>query len=138
MYKNFIEQIVKNQVVFALKNKKEVAVCPSAEFFVEETGEAIAVFPFWSEETMAKSCQEDEWSDYQIEKIKLSEFMEFWCLGMYEDSVAVGINFDANLSGAEETPDQLLKDIIKEIERTNTQIKFQNFVSLNQLRSFFL
>ncbi|MDO4230109.1 MAG: DUF2750 domain-containing protein [Capnocytophaga sp.] len=137
MYKKFIEQIVENQIVFTLKDKKEVAVCPSAEFFVEETGEPIAVFPFWSDEIMAKNCCQEEWADYQVDKITLSEFMEFWCLGMYEDGVAVGINFDANLCGAEEIPNQLLEDIITQIEKTSAKIKFQNFASINQLRNYF-
>ncbi|MFK8303250.1 DUF2750 domain-containing protein [Capnocytophaga stomatis] len=132
----FIHKILSTQKIFYLKNKKEVAVCPSNTFFIEETEQPISVFPFWSDKKTAESCMKEEWQHYEVEEIPLTDFMEFWCLGMYEDGVAVGIDFDENLCGEEENPVDLLKKIINEIEKTNVKVTFKNFKSIKQLKNY--
>lgn len=135
MYNTFITQFIENQVIFYLKKNKEVACCASNVFFIEENNQPLPVFPFWSDETIAQQCKKAEWADYQIDKIPLSEFMEFWCLGMYEDGVVAGMNFDENLDGLEENPIKLLEDIISEVEKRNVKISFKNFKSLKHLKN---
>ncbi|ATA88295.1 hypothetical protein CGC58_00230 [Capnocytophaga stomatis] len=133
---DFIHKILENGLVFYLKNKKEVAVCPSNTFFIEETNTPISVFPFWSDKLTAERCRKEEWENYEVSEISLADFMEFWCLGMYEDGVAAGIDFDENLCGEEEIPTELLKKIIDEVEKTNTKITFKNFKTLKQLKNY--
>ncbi|MDO5105835.1 DUF2750 domain-containing protein [Capnocytophaga sp.] len=132
----FIHKILATQKVFYLKNKKEVAVCPSNTFFIEETGQPISVFPFWSDKKTAESCMKEEWQHYAVDEITLTDFMEFWCLGMYEDGVAAGIDFDENLCGEEQIPTELLLKIIDEAEKSDTKLIFKNFVSLKQLKNY--
>ncbi|GET46806.1 DUF2750 domain-containing protein [Capnocytophaga felis] len=133
---DFIHKILENGLVFYLKNKKEVAVCSSNVFFIEENNQPISVFPFWSSKLKAESCQKEEWKNYEVVEISLADFMEFWCLGMYEDGVAVGIDFDENLCGEEEIPIDLLKEIINEVEKTNVKITFKNFKSIKHLKNY--
>lgn len=135
-YRDFITQIIENQTVIYLKKNKEQAVCYSNVFFIEQTNEPLPVFPFWSDRKSAEKCRKEEWKDHQVAEIQLVEFMEFWCLGMYEDGVVAGINFDENLDGLEENPIKLLEDIISEVEKRSVKISFKNFKSLKHLRNY--
>ncbi|MFJ1473947.1 DUF2750 domain-containing protein [Capnocytophaga cynodegmi] len=136
MYDTFITQVIENKLLFTLKKNEEQAVCSSNDFIIEQTGEALAVFPFWSHKSLAESCKKEEWKSYQVSEIPLSEFIEFWCLEMYEDSIVAGINFDENLYGQEENPMELLKKIINEIEKSDTKITFKNFKSIKHLKNY--
>ena len=136
MYSTFIRNIVKDKVIFHLKKNKEQAVCASNTFFIEETNEALPVFPFWSDRAMAESCKKEEWATYQVTEISLSDFMEFWCLGMFEDGVVAGIDFDENLYGEEDVPTELLKKIIEEVEKMDVKITFKNFKSIKHLKNY--
>ncbi len=136
MYNTFITQVIENKVVYHLKKNKEQAVCSSNVFFIEETDESLPVFPFWSDKTMAEKCRKEEWLSYQVTEIPIVEFMEFWCLGMFEDGVVAGINFDENLYGNEEIPTKLLQDLLTQAEKTNTSLAFKNFKTIKDFKKY--
>ncbi|CEN52368.1 conserved hypothetical protein [Capnocytophaga canimorsus] len=62
--------------------------------------------------------------------------MENWCLGLYDDEVVSGIEFDANLFGREESSLQLLEDLIAEIKSTKATISFKQFKSVADMESY--
>lgn len=133
-YEHFIKKVVQTQVIFALEDNQGVAICGSNEF--ELNGEAVPVLLFWSEQSRANACRVEEWASYKIKEIPLNEFMENWCLGMYDDEVVTGIEFDANLFGREESPLQLLEDLIHEIKKTKSTISFKQFKSIPDMENY--
>lgn len=136
-YNKFVKKAIETQAVYALKDGKGVAVCPSNHFFYdEEEKDACPVLLFWSEEKRAKLCQKEEWAKYSVSQIPLAEFMELWCLGMYDDGVVVGLDFDHKLFGYEQLPLELLNDLIRQVESTQTKLSFRNFKLLADLKAY--
>ncbi|MDO5105832.1 DUF2750 domain-containing protein [Capnocytophaga sp.] len=136
-YERFVEKVVETGVVYTLKDKKGVAVCPSNHFFYDEAEEeACPTLLFWSEEKRAQLCQAEEWAKHRVEQIPLAEFMELWCLGMYDDGVVVGLDFDHNLFGYEQLPIDLVTDLIRQAEAAKTRFSFRNFKSLADLKTY--
>ena len=135
MLKKFIETIVKNKKVFYLEVDESFAMCGSQTFYIEETKEAIPVALFWEDEKNAAACKADEWAKGIVKSATLEEFIEI-CFGMQVETMAIGIGFNADLSGGEElVPVDLVKALVYEIERTKTAITFSDsFESLAQVK----
>ena len=135
MLKKFIETVVKNKEVFYLEVNESFAMCGSQAFYIEETKEAIPVALFWEDEKKAVACKADEWAKGIVKSATLEEFIEI-CFGMQVETMAVGIGFNADLSGGEEVvPVDLIKALIKEIDRTKTAVTFSDsFESLAQVK----
>ena len=135
MLKKFIETVVKNKEVFYLEVDESFAMCGSQAFYIEETKEAIPVALFWEDEKKAVTCKADEWAKGIVKSATLEEFIEI-CFGMQVETMAVGIGFNADLSGGEELiPVDLIKALIKEIDRTKTAVTFSDsFESLAQVK----
>ena len=135
MLKKFIETVVKNKEVFYLEVNESFAMCGSRAFYIEETKEAIPVALFWEDEEKAVACKADEWAKGIVKSATLEEFIEI-CFGMQVETMAVGIGFNADLSGGEElVPVDLIKALIKEIDRTKTAVTFsESFESLAQVK----
>ena len=135
MLKKFIETIVKNKEVFYLEVDESFAMCGSQTFYIEETKEAIPVALFWEDEKNAAACKADEWAKGIVKSATLEEFIEI-CFGMQVETMAVGIGFNADLSGGEElVPVDLVKALVYEIERTKTAVTFSDsFESLAQVK----
>ena len=135
MLKKFIETVVKNKKVFYLEVDESFAMCGSQTFYIEETKEAIPVALFWEDEKNAAACKADEWAKGIVKSATLEEFIEI-CFGMQVETMAVGIGFNADLSGGEElVPVDLIKALIKEIDRTKTAVTFSDsFESLAQVK----
>ena len=135
MLKKFIETIVKNKEVFYLEVDESFAMCGSQTFYIEETKEAIPVALFWEDEKNAAACKADEWAKGIVKSATLEEFIEI-CFGMQVETMAVGIGFNADLSGGEELVSvDLIKALIKEIDRTKTAVTFSDsFESLAQVK----
>ena len=135
MLKKFIETIVKNKKVFYLEVDESFAMCGSQAFYIEESKEAIPVALFWEDEKQAAACKADEWAKGIVKSATLEEFIEI-CFGMQVETMAVGIGFNADLSGGEElVPVDLIKALIKEIDRTKTAVTFSDsFESLAQVK----
>ena len=135
MLQEFIETVVKNKEVFYLEVDESFAMCGSQAFYIEETKEAIPVALFWEDEEKAVACKADEWAKGIVKSATLEEFIEI-CFGMQVETMAVGIGFNADLSGGEElVPVDLIKALIKEIDRTKTAVTFSDsFESLGQVK----
>ena len=135
MLKKFIETVVKNKKVFYLEVDESFAMCGSQAFYIEESKEAIPVALFWEDEKQAAACKADEWAKGIVKSATLEEFIEI-CFGMQVETMAVGIGFNADLSGGEElVPVDLVKALVYEIERTKTAVTFSDsFESLAQVK----
>ena len=135
MLKKFIETIVKNKEVFYLEVDESFAMCGSQTFYIEETKEAIPVALFWEDEKNAAACKADEWAKGIVKSATLEEFIEI-CFGMQVETMAIGIGFNADLSGGEElVPVDLVKALVDEIDRTKTAVTFSDsFESLAQVK----
>ena len=135
MLKKFIETIVKNKKVFYLEVDESFAMCGSQAFYIEESKEAIPVALFWEDEKNAAACKADEWAKGIVKSATLEEFIEI-CFGMQVETMAIGIGFNADLSGGEElVPVDLIKALVYEIERTKTAVTFSDsFESLAQVK----
>ena len=135
MLKKFIETIVKNKEVFYLEVDESFAMCGSQAFYIEESKEAIPVVLFWEDEKQAAACKADEWAKGIVKSATLEEFIEI-CFGMQVETMAIGIGFNADLSGGEElVPVDLVKALVYEIERTKTAVTFSDsFESLAQVK----
>ena len=135
MLKKFIETIVKNKKVFYLEVDESFAMCGSQAFYIEESKEAIPVALFWEEEKQAAACKADEWAKGIVKSATLEEFIEI-CFGMQVETMAIGIGFNADLSGGEElVPVDLVKALVDEIDRTKTAVTFSDsFESLAQVK----
>ena len=135
MLKKFIETVVKNKKVFYLEVDESFAMCGSQAFDLEESKEAIPVALFWEDEKQAAACKADEWAKGIVKSATLEEFIEI-CFGMQVETMAIGIGFNADLSGGEElVPVDLVKALVYEIERTKTAVTFSDsFESLAQVK----
>lgn len=135
MLKKFIETVVKNKKVFYLEVDESFAMCGSQAFYIEESKEAIPVALFWEDEKQAAACKADEWAKGIVKSATLEEFIEI-CFGMQVETMAIGIGFNADLSGGEElVPVDLVKALVYEIERTKTAVTFSDsFESLAQIK----
>ena len=135
MLKKFIEPVVKNKKVFYLEVDESFAMCGSQAFYIEESKEAIPVALFWEDEKQAAACKADEWAKGIVKSATLEEFIEI-CFGMQVETMAIGIGFNADLSGGEElVPVDLVKALVDEIDRTKTAVTFSDsFESLAQVK----
>ena len=102
-YYHFIREVVATGIVYCLRDAQSeyVAACTSNQFVTQDQEEQVGVFAFWSDKEGAKACQKEEWEEYTISEIPLAEFMEDWCLSMYQDDIVAGINFSEDLYGHE-------------------------------------
>ncbi|WP_415328104.1 DUF2750 domain-containing protein [Chryseobacterium sp. MMS23-Vi53] len=131
-HKSFVKTISETGIVYALKNEDGYATSESNEI-EDEDGYPVEIICFWSDKSIAKSCIKNEWSEYKVCELNLSEFLENWCVGMNNDGLIVGINFDKSLFGYEVEPLYLILEIISELNLQNKQIEFKKFNGIKDL-----
>ncbi len=107
-YERFIDQALELEVVWNLQSEDGFAVCESSEF------EGAEVMPFWSIESLANKACIDDWKGYKPNPIRIDDFIDAWLHGMAEDEVYVGLNWNAELEGAEIDPVILIDDLLDE------------------------
>lgn len=111
-YKKFIESVSVSGVVWGLKEADEsFFVCESNEY--EDT----YVMAFWSERAYAKRCAVGEISHFEPSSIPLDIFMNNFLLGLDEDGLLVGLNWNSKLIGIEVEPAEVYEKLIKKIEQ---------------------
>ena len=128
-HEKFIQTICVNEKVYALEGEDGFATSYSNEL-EDEDGNSFDVLCFWSDKAGANACIHSEWTGYQITEIPLAEFLENWCIGMSNDGLLVGTNFDRNLFGYEVDPLEILLEVLNELEETIKQIQLTHFESL--------
>lgn len=109
-YEQFIEEVDEFEVVWNLKSHDGFAICESNEF------DDVEVMPFWSNEAAAKAACSDDWSNYKPNPIRIDDFIDAWLHGMDEDGVYVGVNWNADLDGAEIEPVMIIEDLLGDVE----------------------
>lgn len=133
-YRTFIEYVVQHRVVFSLQDQSRFyAECPS-ESYNNDLGEPEVVYCFWHTAHMARACQQEEWSDYQLVEINLADFMYETLIEMDKDQYLVGVSFDAELFGIEIEPIELLADLLDEIQAQHLVDEFVDFAELQRYR----
>jgi hypothetical protein len=130
-HQQFVTQVCKSGFVWGLENKDGFAMASSSEF-ENDDGEPSEVLCFWSDVALAKACANDEWKGYSTAQIELDDFMENWCINMYEDELLAGTNFDEELSGYELDPLDLILDLCEELKKNNRKMQFENYADIDE------
>lgn len=107
-YQRFIEHVQESGQVWGLQSDEGWVIVDSTEY--EET----EVMPFWSEESYAREHCVGEWEDFEPVAMDLSEFLEDWLVGMAEDGVLVGPNWNSELEGLEVEPEDIARLLSEE------------------------
>lgn len=133
-HKKFIKTVCQTEVVYGLKNKKGYAVSNSVHYD-DENGEPVGIICFWAEKARAKSCIKNGWKNYEPTEIPLSEFMENWCVGMENDGLLIGIQFDQNMFGFEAEPLELIIELSTELKSIGKDLSFIKFNGIKDLET---
>jgi hypothetical protein len=126
-YKTFIEKIVASKLVWGLQDKKGWANSYSND------SEDVDVIPFWEDRFYAKNSAVDGWKGYTAVSIPLSDFLENWCVGMIEENILAGINWDAKMNGDEVAAAKLAIDILDRLKAIDSAIEFMEYDSIDEL-----
>ncbi|WP_028863831.1 DUF2750 domain-containing protein [Psychromonas aquimarina] len=113
----FVEQAVKQDELFGLFDENE----GWANCHAHDNKDAAAVYLFWSEPALAKKLQNEEWTNYKVEAISLSVFLESWLDGMQKEHVFAGVNWDENLYGLEIEAMVLKNSLIEKTQELSRQ-----------------
>lgn len=128
-HNRFVRTVCKHEVVYSLENEIGFASSSSIHFEDEEEN-PVGIICFWAEEALAKSCIKNGWSDYKVVQVSLSEFIEDWCVGMENDRLLVGTEFDQNMFGYESDPLELILELVNELIQHKKELHFKKFKGL--------
>jgi len=128
----FVKTVSDSEIVYGLKSKNGFATSSSTQF-EDDDGKPIGMICFWAEKVRAKSCAKDEWMNYSVTEISLVEFLENWCVGMANDGLLIGTQFDQNLFGYEIEPLDLILELIAELKSNGKDLNFKKFNGINDL-----
>tara|TARA_R110002153_G_scaffold121318_3_gene266839 strand:+ start:1439 stop:1897 length:459 start_codon:yes stop_codon:yes gene_type:complete len=131
-YQKFIKTVCETDIVYALQNHEGFATSASVQYD-DENDRPVGVLCFWAESGRAKSCSINHWENYQLTEIALTDFIENWGVGMENDGILAGIEFDQNMFGYEAKPLDLILDLVAEIKTTKKSISFQKFDGIADL-----
>jgi len=133
-HERFIKEVCESGVVWSLGNKSGFSTSNSNEY-EDADGNMLNVICVWSDKSMAMSCAKEDWAEYKPAEIPLGEFIENWCVGMYEESFLAGTNFDDNMCGFESNPLDLIVELVSELKRIRKNIPLQLYKGLDDLLS---
>lgn len=125
-HQKFVRTVSENGIVYGLKSKNGFATSNSTQF-EDDNGNQIGMICFWAEKVRAKSCAKDEWKKYKVTEIPLAKFMENWCVGMANDGLLIGTQFDQNLFGYEVEPLDLILELTSELKSIGMDLTFRKF-----------
>jgi Protein of unknown function (DUF2750) len=131
-YDAFISTVCASRKIYMLQSDEGFANSTS-NAYTDENDEPIELICFWSTEALATACMADEWKDFEITDISLEEFIENACIGISNDDMMIGVDFDSNLIGFEADPLELILDLLEEIETKKLPLKLQNYKSPKEL-----
>mgnify|MGYP003671934722 FL=1 len=131
-YTKFIKTVCETDIVYALQNHEGFATSASVQYD-DENDRPVGVLCFWAESGRAKSCSINHWANYQLTEISLTDFIENWGVGMENDGILAGIEFDQNMFGYEAKPLDLILDLVAEIKATKKSISLQKFDGIADL-----
>ncbi len=128
----FIKTVSESEIVYGLKSKNGFATSSSTQY-EDDNGNPIGMMCFWAEKVRAKSCAKDEWKKYKVTEILLSDFIENWCIGMANDELLIGTQFDQNLFGFEAEPLELIIELTTELKSLGKNLNFRKFNGIEDL-----
>lgn len=131
-HKRFIKVVCESEIVYALKNSDGFATSSSNKF-EDEDGNPIGIICFWAEKSLAASCIAEEWSSYKVYEISLPDFLENWCIGMENDGLLIGTEFDRNMFGFEAEPLELILELISELKMNKKELDLREFDGIYDL-----
>lgn len=102
-YLDFVNKVLETGFVWGIESDEGFGVCES------ELNKNSDVYLFWSSKTKAQKVCIEEWSDYKVVNIPISEFVEDWLTGLKEDNCYAGVDWNADLEGLEIDPEELSK-----------------------------
>ncbi len=88
---SFLENVKNNQQLWALQDTdREGWVVLDSEQYEE-----VDCMPLWSTESAAKENCVDEWADYLVTEIPVSEWLEYWVTMFQEEPIMIGLDLEA-------------------------------------------
>ncbi|NLD98518.1 MAG: DUF2750 domain-containing protein [Fibrobacter sp.] len=131
-HEEFLKKVCETEVVWTLKSSDGVASCSSCDY-ENDDGEPLELICFWSAESLAKMCINEDWGDYEPSQISLAEFIENWCIGMHNDGFLAGTNLDKDLSGFEIEPLELIVELSDELKIQKKEVSLENYKHIDDL-----
>lgn len=131
-HQKFITEACANGLVWGLEKDEEFATSISDQF-EDEDGQPVEMICVWSDKASALACAKDDWAEHIPMEIPLADFIEKWCLGMDDDGLMVGTNFDENLFGTEADPLELIIEIHEELKKIKKPVRLENYDNLGEL-----
>ncbi len=128
----FIAKIIETELVWALEKEDGFATASSINYEDDE-GDPAEVLCFWSDKTFAEACAKDDWEGYTPVQIPLGDFIENWCIGMDNDLIMAGIDFDTELVGDELDPLELIIVIGELLSKQEKKIALEKYRSMDDL-----
>ena len=128
-HKIFIQRVVEFEVVWGLESEEGWATSSSNE------DDHTSVIIFWSDRAYANALVKKDWSKYKPSQMPLAEFFENWLVGMHNDNILVGTNWDANMFGKESHPLELALEIIDELKLKGKQLKLTQYEGIEDFES---
>ena len=123
-HQKFIERVVDFGVVWGLQSDEGFAISESNDF------EDAEVIPFWSEKAYAKAVAKEAWEYYLPTSMPLAEFLENWLVGMHNDGLLVGTNWDPNMFGKEIEPLDLAIEIAAQIVMKGKDLELTKYKNI--------
>lgn len=99
----FVVAALAQQQVWSLRDEEGWALA------ISEDDEEQLVMPFWTSAEAAAACAQDEWEGFEVTEVALAAFIDDWLPGMAEDGYAVGLDWEADATGAAVEPELLLE-----------------------------
>ena len=93
----FIKEVKNNKMLFGLFHEQD----GWANCYANDNPEAKGIYLFWDSAEGAEKLKSEEWQNYQVTPIALSDFLDSWLDGMQEQHVYAGVNWDEQLRGFE-------------------------------------
>ena len=134
MIDNFIEKIIKNDSVYIIEYKDELAIAESL-LFKTDVNEPVNVVCFWSDKEQAMKCCNEIWKNYKPIELCIATFIEDYLVNIYNESFIVGIDFNEKIEGIEADPLDIICELIKELKKQNINLEFEYFKNLTDLEA---
>jgi hypothetical protein len=131
-HERFVKKVCETKIVFGLKDNEGFATSSSNEFD-DEDGNSVQLICFWAESALANSCRKSDWENYELVELSLEEFIENWCVGLYNDGLLVGTSFDQNMFGYEVEPLELILELIGELKSKQIGLELRKYADLEEL-----
>ena len=133
-HKRFLKEVCESKEVWTLGNDSGY-VSSESNHYDDEDENPLLLQVFWSTPKDARVCSRNTWKaeGFELKNIPLSDFIEFWCVGMHNDDIIVGTNFDHQLFGYEITPLDLAIELLELLNIKEENLEFEDFEGNNDL-----